>query len=38
MPKDKEHFIPVGREKLLECLTEFETCSESEKSELKKIF
>ena len=38
MPKDKEHFIPVGREKLLECLTEFETCSESEKSELKKFF
>ena len=38
MPKDKEHFIPVGREKLLECLTEFETCSESEKSDLKKFF
>jgi len=38
MPKDKEHFIPVGREKLLECLTEFENCSESEKSELKKFF
>ena len=38
MPKDKEHFIPVGREKLLECLTEFESCSESEKSELKEFF
>ena len=38
MPIDKEHFIPIGREKLLECLTEFETCSESEKSELKKFF
>ena len=38
MPNNKEHFIPIDREKLLECLTEFETCSESEKSELKKFF
>ena len=38
MPNDKEHFIPIGREKLLECLTEFETCSESEQSKLKSFF
>jgi len=38
MPNDKEHFIPIGREKLLECLTKFETCSESEQSKLKSFF
>ena len=38
MPNDKEHFIPIGREKLLECLTEFGTCSESEQSKLKSFF
>ena len=28
MPNRREHFIPIGREKLLECLPEFENCSE----------
>ncbi len=38
MPKPKEHFIPVGREKLLECLPGFENCSPTDQKNLKEFF
>ena len=38
MLKPKEHFIPVGREKLLECLPGFENCSPTDQKNLKEFF
>lgn len=38
MPNRREHFIPIGREKLLECLPEFESCSEKETTDLRNFF
>ena len=38
MQNKGEHFIPIGRDKLLECLPEFEKCSESDRSQLIELF
>ena len=38
MQNKGEHFIPIGRDKLLECLPEFEKCSESDRSQLIGLF
>ena len=38
MQNKEEHFIPIGRDKLLECLPEFEKCSESDRSQLIELF
>ena len=38
MPNRREHFIPIGREKLLECLPEFESCTEKETTDLKVFY
>jgi hypothetical protein len=38
MQNKGEHFIPIGRDKLLECLPEFDECSESERTQLTQLF
>ena len=38
MQNKGEHFIPIGRDKLLECLPEFDECSESERTQLIELF
>ena len=38
MQNKGEHFIPIGRDKLLECLPEFDKCSESERTQLIQLF
>ena len=38
MQNKGEHFIPVGQDKLMECLPEFDECSESERTQLIELF
>ena len=38
MQNKGEHFIPIGRDKLLECLPEFDKCSESDRAQLIQLF
>ena len=38
MQNKGEHFIPIGRDKLLECLPEFDKCSESDRTQLLQLF
>ena len=38
MQNKEEHFIPIGRDKLLECLPEFDKCSEPDRKQLIQLF